>query len=705
MNKFLQLNPTGRWSWGRAPTIELDGQGLVLLQGLNLDRGPQVRIGAGKSSLFNALCEILYGESMSELKGEAAVNSVWGRGAWGLVVFEDTHGTKWRVINCRGWRAAEPYPDHDVETQPSQLHAQGKRYSGTEVFLERWDETAQKWMDERPTNAGGTAQLRQKLCYTKVTQVLGMTFQQFTATSYVAQQKTSRFLTGTHKERLQVLSELIDLSIWDRACARARELAAEAERQVTVFQTQVAMHRDALAKLQAPSEEEIYQIDASLTEANEQVATAARLLDETTTQLSSLTEKLQAGLSTDRELRQRHHAHLLYVSQCENTLKSGASEFAQRRGEAQRQVSSVALDSAQARLQEARRQVAVQRQHIGSLLEGEGKCPRCWQQVTKTHLDRERRIATEELEKLREAMEQAEADVVAASQAFEAEAKAALDAVTEQERKWREDVSLKLLEAQRNCDAAAAAVRQFEASREQDEAVLRQLQNDQTRYRNMNIEAVSKLSVLQRRADSVADILQRQQQIEVEMKAAEDQLATNTEKTAYYRAIEKMFGDKGIKAYQMGKLVDQLNAELAKHLNILTDGQVQAWVDAFRHKKDGDITADISINVREGAKESVAVGGYSGGEKEQISMAFTCAFLSLATNGGTGTNILLLDEAFTALDEYSVGAAMSLVDSIMGDRVTTTIMVSHDPKIVNIANINKTWTAVKSGGITRLESA
>jgi hypothetical protein len=57
-----QVNPTGMFSYGLSNTINLLNRGLVHLVGVNDDKGGDSN-GAGKSSLFNAICELLFQEN------------------------------------------------------------------------------------------------------------------------------------------------------------------------------------------------------------------------------------------------------------------------------------------------------------------------------------------------------------------------------------------------------------------------------------------------------------------------------------------------------------------------------------------------------------------------------------------------------------------------------------------------------------------
>ena len=127
MLQILSVNPTGTFSYGYCQDVNLNDRGLVNLIGINQDKGGCSN-GSGKTSLFNTICEVLFGENPTGEKGDAVINNIWGKGSCPRVVFQSWENTPYRVTYCRKWKE-DYYP---VDT------AEEVKYTGTALFLDKW---------------------------------------------------------------------------------------------------------------------------------------------------------------------------------------------------------------------------------------------------------------------------------------------------------------------------------------------------------------------------------------------------------------------------------------------------------------------------------------------------------------------------------------------------------------------------------------
>ena len=85
---FLQLNIENFLSIGKA-SIDLENKGLVLVQGQNEDDTSANSNGVGKSSIADALCWALFGETARGVSGDAVINDVAKKGTEVSVCVED----------------------------------------------------------------------------------------------------------------------------------------------------------------------------------------------------------------------------------------------------------------------------------------------------------------------------------------------------------------------------------------------------------------------------------------------------------------------------------------------------------------------------------------------------------------------------------------------------------------------------------------
>src|SRR5215216_2510786 len=73
----------------------------------------------------------------------------------------------------------------------------------------------------------------------QIEQLLRMSYDTFTNSSFILQGRADSFTTKTPTERKQILAEILDLSYYDRLEERARRLAAERTEQQAVLRQQI----------------------------------------------------------------------------------------------------------------------------------------------------------------------------------------------------------------------------------------------------------------------------------------------------------------------------------------------------------------------------------------------------------------------------------------------------------------------------------
>ena len=161
------VNPTGMFSYGSSGNLPLLNKGLIHLKGINEDKGGDSN-GAGKSSLFNVICELLFQENPTKVKGDEVINSVWGKGMAGRLIFTTSDNVHYRITYCRKWK--EPYYEVDNDNSIS--------YVGNGLFLDRYDSTAQQWIDYRGATMADTK--------SRIQEIIGLTYNNFLAISFLS---------------------------------------------------------------------------------------------------------------------------------------------------------------------------------------------------------------------------------------------------------------------------------------------------------------------------------------------------------------------------------------------------------------------------------------------------------------------------------------------------------------------------------------
>jgi DNA repair exonuclease SbcCD ATPase subunit len=695
MPRLLCCNPTGFFSYGLHHNIPLDNQGLCLLNGLNQDRGSTSN-GAGKSSFFNAICQILFGKNPSGEVGEAVINEFLGR-AFGRIIFLDDDGQKWRITDTKKWRKTDKYPDDQDE--PSELHGQGLRYSGTDVYLERWDGSV--WKDERNTNSeSGAFRLDLKATRRKITEILRLNYEQFISIGYMAQRQSLKFIRGTHKERLEVLSDLANLHVWSKRVEQIREDIHNLEGEQDKIDAQLVGLRTSGTLLNAPNPQELTEHEAHIARLEVKIDLcdeAIALLSIEKHQWDSKLAALDQGISKyTQTIRQK----TILQQQLQEPLESLTKKYIEDCKVVRDRPRNLELVSLETQIAEFRGVAQARRFDLEQLLTGAGKCPRCRSAVTVEHLNRHRELLQIEIREQEEKVKLLNEKLTLLNQ--------------DEEKKVKEDLDKLSVEYYLSKNIIDCQINQLVAEIHQLSQDIERLREEKEKagdspQHRIDQQAQTRLSFLSEKAryEDRARTWHEQQkkhgdhQEIIQRSAA--RLLQISEAVAYRQALDKLFGDKGFKAWKLNAILDELNQVLREYVAILTDHNVSLWVTQYREKTDGESTADIQIMVREGQKKDVPFNLYSGGEQQQITLAFIGAFWELASRHGVGINTLFLDEVIANLDTASSQLTFNFLEHMRIKGKSTVVIVTHNPQIQDQIHFDQIWTVTKIGGMSKLQ--
>ena len=223
------INPTGMFSYGMSDTVYLLNKGLIHLLGINEDKSGDSN-GAGKSSLFNAICELLFQDNPTGEKGDSVINSLWNKGFAGRIVFTNYEGKTYRITYCRKWKDALYPADNDLKTQ----------YIGTNLYLDLYEDGV--WIDYRGTGMPDT--------HKKILKILGLSYSQFLSISYMSNRAGDQFLRGTNKDRMDLLSSLAGIEEWDHILEECRSVKRSLSTKTEDVDKKVFFEKGAIQTLQ-----------------------------------------------------------------------------------------------------------------------------------------------------------------------------------------------------------------------------------------------------------------------------------------------------------------------------------------------------------------------------------------------------------------------------------------------------------------------
>lgn len=684
MLQILSVNPTGCFSYGYCQDIDLSNKGLVNLIGINQDKGGCSN-GSGKTSLFNTICEVLFGENPTGEKGDTVINNIWGKGSCPRVVFQSWEGIPYRVTYCRKWK--EDYYPVDTDNAVN--------YNGTGLFLDKYENG--RWRDYRGNTMADTR--------SRVFAALGMTYSQFVSISYMSHRIGNAFLRGTNKEKIDILSGITGIEEWDKIAEKCRSEKKGYNSSITGVDQQIAFIQGNISSLNAQRDKLIAEdwgtkkreYEANLASYNESLTVIQNRSGEELLKLQKLEEDkrkltedntLQA-LQTEvkslelkiREVELEPYAEdpkdLDTVQELSNKVQQAVSQYSSLNG-----------------------QLFIKERDGELLLQD--KCPTCGAKISKAKKEKyeksvegirsEVEVAEKEVAKSKEILEKFQNSVIQKKKDFQAskapqiqeyqvlieKKNEELSELYKQQQKYDPEIrecNINILNIQKQQDKLSQDINSIKYWIEQCDQNLKQIDEILGLIKQKEEEIV-KLEL--QKKDSVSEIL------------ILDWLLQNIP----YIKLHKL-------SMTMQELSDLTNANLSA-----TGETIRVDITAFDAKKSKKTGADftdilkseIKVSIKDGSKE-IPPRLYSEGETGLVSNAIVRALHGLAGKLGYGCNIILLDEIFAFIDSMN---SQKLAQSFSMPDVGTVLITDNSGNVPNYVTFNESWIAEKKNGITTL---
>lgn len=705
---LVQLDVNNFLSIGHA-TLTLEHQGLVHVDGENRDEPSSASNGAGKSSLCtDSLLWCLFGVTSRGVEADAVVNKQVGKNTEVTALF-DIGGSRYQVSRFR---------KHKEE--------------GNKIRV---------WKDDTEITRATSALTNQI-----IESIIGMNAQTFMHSVALGQGLNRRLTQLTDTERKRVLEGVLGIEVFDRVKKRTRDMRREEEaKKPRVAATQEALV-STIDSVELRQQQEVAQrsvdfdaqIDALKAERNGHEATelmqnqyvsiaraaqdehkaeiaqcedAIRQLDAAHAHVVEDTEKLATGAIA--ALRTRREAHLTLLAEQQAQLRRLHTE----RDLKQRALAPLdrAVGAAGAALTLAQRAAEIAKQSA---------CPTCRRPIVGS--EEQARVLDLFAKDIDEAKrkQQAAGVEVEAARAELAKAQAEIETLTRAAQETA-DTSAALLqemaEAKKpflaHIDASAARVKQEKAPFEAHLAAAHHALTEEVRAaaaaeasaraardniartdrKIQGVEAQRAEVAKQQQRDFAAeidDLMTQLGQKQAEAEAIDTKIARLDVVTQLYDRMRTI---------ALADSLAFLNARTAYYSAILTDGRISASFNATSQTAGGEVRDVIGLQVTTagGAYESA-----SGGEADRIDLAISFALHDLVCRVATTKhNVLVVDEPANAVDPVGIRRIVDLLQAKLGDKqsgLETVIVVSQNP--VFKGSLDMTWTVVKEGGLSRLET-
>lgn len=252
-------------------------------------------------------------------------------------------------------------------------------------------------------------------------------------------------------------------------------------------------------------------------------------------------------------------------------------------------------------------------------------------------------------------------------------------AIVEQEQASAKESLNKLNQLNSQKEKINAQMRQATLSLQQAQQRISQYEEAQTELSRLNQQVVEKPKELA--TDYHSQLIK-----------AQDKVNQIKDKIENLHKLEDIYSDRGVKAQALNQVVPFLNDHLAKALDILTGGQLQASISSQTTTKTGAVKnkIDLSVNTPKAKKTYQEL---SSGEKRRVGISLNLAFMAFLQTKIGGTNLVVLDELFDNMDPIGIEAVVNLLSKISKDDMMV-LVISHNPDLKyndsfqNVININ-----------------
>lgn len=624
-----------------AELADMGAWGLVLIQGVNKDDPSASSNGSGKSSLVDALCWCLYGQTARGVSGDEVVNEKAKKGTAVRVHIVDSDGTEYQIVRSRKPSALK------VSSRPDDSHP--------------WDEITK-----------GTAKLTQQLIDT----ITGCPYEVFVSGVYAGQEAMPDLPRMTDKGLKELVEKAAGIDRLQAAHEQAKKRALAVSKDLTSAQRILAGGEAALATLKS-EREHLKNISANWDEVRDHEISARqtalmvakeeleRVKKTQPPSQAKLIEDGRAKIATKRaSLKADEEAHKLAQREVIGATAEAASITTMLRLKALEE-------------QRATKHFTDAKGKIGS------NCGSCGKPITehdvgavKNHALGEVRACRAEIETLNKKLDEANERV---------------KTLTE-----RADALSSYVATSQKLNELERALNDREKRDRDAEKIVVDAQAMVDRKNNELLLTVAKVNPHLAHLEAVeARIKSAEELIGLDTK----RVAALEAKLALESRAVSVFGPAGVRAHILDTVTPYLNDRTAHYLSRLSDGNILAEWNTIGFTKSGELREEFNIAV-DNLKGAKNFNGLSGGEKRKVRLACSMALQDLvATRATKPIKIFIADEIDLALDEAALERLMDILEDKARERGTVLVVSHHDLKCW----ISNVLTVTKDQGVSSVE--
>ena len=648
---ILKLKIQNFCAIGDAPELSLQDKGLVLIQGVNEDDSSATSNGVGKSSIADALCWSLYGETARGISGDDVINNIAKKNCCVSVTLKDG-ATVYRIER---YRKDATFKNATVVTAFTLAEYAKGGVSGVDM-------------------SKGVEKETQAVIET----IMGCSLDVFMAAIYAGQEVTPDLPNMTDKQLKLLIEEASGVERLEAAYKIAGTKLTSAKITLSAGETSANNMVVRLNEVRLSHAKRLIEA-REFDDGREGRAATIKATGEAAKEgLLALGRQIKDG---DEAGCLAKLANLELALADHKTSTARAKELRQGVSDAQR-----LMDAAATRLDGLKKVATRMKGMLDNAPEEMKKpCPECGKPHTAdeeeeyvAHLKPRVISAITNAKTSRDAWLEAEADVT----------------------KWRTELS-----------DFEASLPDFSKVLEEQRAwnnVLREIAAKKTRFVSAKKEydrvgeRAAAILVEPNPHTSALEVLQTQiGGLESSLLESKVKLDAYQEEVDVAESVAKVFSPAGVRAHILDTVTPFLNDRTADYLSALSDGNISATWTTLARKKDGDLREKFNIEVTndKGAK---SFRGLSGGEKRKVRLATMLALQDMVASRATKPiNLWMGDEIDDALDSAGLERLMTILERKSRERGTV-LVISH--------NSLRDWvddvaTVTKKGGVSTIEGA
>ncbi len=591
--------------------------GVTLIDGWNED--DQTSEGSGKSAILNAISWCLYGKLPKDVK----IDEVIKQGQSSCVVAVELGDVT--VVRSRK-------PNELCMVTPDGESIKGKDAKETQDLIEA---------------------------------KIGLTFETFCQTVYFAQNYSKKFITSNQEEKGKILSEVQDLTLFDRARKEVMELLKKEEasnqqlrhnldlngRDKLLVESRIKLEEMELAKIHEAHLQRVARIQAQFDTAVAQKTSEVAMLQSLTEEVGTLgVDRVQKAIleTQSQELFSKQTLLTADIKNADKLVKNREFSESQGKGWANQY-----------------RELQRQKEKNEDFIKNPSKlCPTC--NTTLENCDTSH--AQAELSRLDKSM----ADLVARLEELSVE----LDKPVPSKESLTQERDVAVF-SRLQIDAQLADIRAVEDKIKTTQGKCETLKLSIEAKTELIAKLTQELDAAQR-AEVFVDST-RLDKLKAELASNEEQRADLIrlveESNVHSRRLEALKdGFKEVKSFVFNSMLNEINSRVHQYLSHLFEVPVSVRFRNDAMKIETDVVFDGSER---------GLGLLSGGQFRRVSLAVDLALADVITaRRGATLGVLILDEYFKDLSESSMEKCLTLLEG----RGQPVLLIEHNSIFKNIVN-------------------